>query len=313
MYLRYYAPDYDQESHEKIIEFLREIKERYGITCEEIPVRNKEWYKKSIKMTERKVYEKDLKPQTRVIKENDPAGETVYQKFKSRSGHIFVAGTIAVIENDRVLWGTPYKQKEFLEEVLEKGEKVFDRFKTGKRLIDIHEDFFNWLIKKNLPESGINRERKCWIREIVLGFKRLGIKKEDIKRDFDSVVYEKLEDEARKSYRKMCELKIVDDDWYKSRLQKELSLKYGFGKPLYVVRADFLITVDKRAWILEGKEKLNYESIGQVLVYKDLLLEDYPELEEIKMGIVCDEVDPILEKTCNKLNIEIFGDFGSEK
>lgn len=60
------------------------------------------------------------------------------------------------------------------------------------------------------------------------------------------------------------------------------------------------------AWrLMKIKPKLNYKVPGQVLVYKELLLEDHPELREVKPAIaVLSETDPILEETCKKLGIE---------
>ena len=68
----------------------------------------------------------------------------------------------------------------------------------------------------------------------------------------------------------------------------------------------FLILSEGSNWVIEGKKKLNYEAIGQVLVYNDLLKEDYLGLGEIKKGIACFEGDERLEPTCKKLGIEVF-------
>jgi hypothetical protein len=69
---------------------------------------------------------------------------------------------------------------------------------------------------------------------------------------------------------------------------------------------DFLVLFDDHCWVLEGKEKLNFEAIGQVLVYRELIKEDYPHLGEVRMGVICFEGDSILEKTCKNLEIEVF-------
>ncbi|MEA2033306.1 MAG: hypothetical protein U9N41_06970 [Euryarchaeota archaeon] len=303
-YLRYYAPDYDQNEHGRILQLLEEIKRKHGIEYEEIPVEERDWYNRKPVMTERAVYENYLKPQTRVIKSNDPDAETVAKKFKSRSGNIFVAGTIAAIEDEKVLWGTPFKQSEFLEGVLEKGWGLINKFQSGKEVKDIHSELFKRLKENNLPQPEIRD--KVWLREIVVGFRKAGIRKEDVNREYDEDIAKKFDEELKIAYKKMCELNLIDDIWYKKTLQRDLSSKYGFGSPLFVMFVDFLVLSEGSNWVIEGKEKLNYEAIGQVLVYKDLLKEDYLELGEIKKGIACFEGDERLEPTCKKLGIEVF-------
>lgn len=44
---------------------------------------------------------------------------------------------------------------------------------------------------------------------------------------------------------------------------------------------------------MEIKPKLNYKVSGQVLVYKELLLEDHPELRKVKLAMtILSETDP---------------------
>lgn len=219
-YLRYYAPDYDQNEHGRILQLLEEIKRKHGIEYEEIPVEERDWYNRKPVMTEREVYENYLKPQTRVIKSNDPDAETVAKKFKSRSGNIFVAGTIAVIEGEKVLWGTPFKQSEFLEGVLEKGRGLINKFQSGKEVKDIHSELFKRLKENNLPQPEIRD--KAWLREIVVGFRKAGIRKEDVNREYDEDIAKKFETELKIAYKKMCELNLIDDIWYKKTLQRDL-------------------------------------------------------------------------------------------
>lgn len=303
-YLRYYAPDYDQNKHEKILQLLEEIKRKHGIEYEEIPVKKREWYNRKPVMTEREVYENHLKPQTRVIKSNDLDTETVAKKFKSRSGNIFVAGTIAVIDNKKVLWGTPFKQSEFSEEILEKGRRLINKFQYGKEVKDIHSELFKRLKENNLPQPEIRD--KVWLREIVVGFRKAGIRKEDVNREYYDDMAKKYDEETKIVDKKMCELNLIDDRCYKKTLQKNLSSKYGFLPSLSVMFVDFLVLSEGSNWVIEGKKKLNYEAIGQVLVYNDLLKEDYLGLGEIKKGIACFEGDERLEPTCKKLGIEVF-------
>lgn len=335
-WLRYYAATYDENEHRKILALLEEIKRRHGIDYEEIPIKRREWYNKKPIMAETDVYERHLKPQTRVIKEN--TGFTVAELFKSRSGYIYVAGTIAVVEDNYVIWATPFKQIEFLERVLNNPEQIYE-FKSGrgKEIKNIHDELFKRIVKRNLPEPEVDRRDKIWIREVATGFKRVGIeiKKRDIANEVERL-YESFREKYRinrslneleaeglrritksmksmkQSYEnyKICKDRIgtflIDETLYKKGLQKVLSDVYGFGCPLLIVFADFVVLSKRSNWVIEGKKELNYEAIGQVLVYKDLLEEDYPELGELKMGIACLRSDPRLKETCKKLGINVF-------
>lgn len=305
--LRYYAPSYNPGEHERILQLLEEIKRKHGIEYEEIPIEERDWYKRKSIMTEREVYENHFKPQTRVIKSNDPYGETAARKFKPRSGYIVIAGTIAVVENGKVLWGTRFRPLEFLENVLKKGQNLVSKFQSRQsrsEMKDIHSELFRRLKESNLPQLEI--KDKIWLREIVVGFRRAGIRKEDVKREYDENIAKRFDEELRRAYKKMCDLNLIDEWWYRKFLQKYLSDIYGFGYPLLVMFVDFLVLSEDSNWIIEAKKELNFKSIGQVLVYKDLLEEDYPELGKVKMGIACSATDERLEQTCKKLGIEIF-------
>ena len=134
MHLRYYAPYYDRETHEKILSYLQNIKKKHNIDYEEIPVRpwSPEWYSKKAEKSETYVYDYQLKPYSQVIIENcnkliemglNLYCDTVFSKFKSRSGNIYVAGTIVVVENDAILLALKYENEifEFLEALLREG------------------------------------------------------------------------------------------------------------------------------------------------------------------------------------------------
>ncbi len=179
-WLRYYAPTYDRNEHFEILTLLEEIRKRYGIEYEIIPVKKRDWYDKEPIMSEEEVYEKHLKPQTKVIKEN--VGESSAKIFKSRSGNIYVAGTIAVIEDGHVIWAYPFKQTEFLRKVLDDPEIIY-KFKSGRRgeIKNVHDKIFEALMERNLPEPKIHREEKIYIREVATGFKIIGISWKDIR------------------------------------------------------------------------------------------------------------------------------------
>ena len=134
MLLRYYSPFYEKEKHLEIINLLEEIKWRHGIEYEEVSVCSypPNWYLKEMKIGEAYVYEYQLKPYSQLILANCEKlrskglrlyCETVSSKFKSRSGNVYVAGTIAVVENGVVLLALKYKEEifEFLRALLKEG------------------------------------------------------------------------------------------------------------------------------------------------------------------------------------------------
>ncbi|WP_324736273.1 hypothetical protein VFC49_04010 [Thermococcus sp. SY098] len=145
MHLRYYAPYYNEKVHHKILELLGDIKRKHEIEYEEIPVRRwfLEWYSKEAKMSEAYVYEYHLKPYSHLILFNcnkliqmglDLHCDAISSKFKSRSGNIYVAGTIAVVENDAVLLALKYENEifEFLEAVLREGWSLLKVLEKAK-------------------------------------------------------------------------------------------------------------------------------------------------------------------------------------
>lgn len=62
----------------------------------------------------------------------------------------------------------------------------------------------------------------------------------------------------------------------------------------------------KRVWILEVKERLNEEAIGQILRDEYHFTQDNPEIIIEGKGIVCHLTDELLEPVCNNLKIRIF-------
>jgi hypothetical protein len=171
----------------------------------------------------------------------------------------------------------------------------------------MHQELFDWLREKNLPENEIPRDEKEWFREIAVGFNRLGMEKPDLSESYRRAAEEIIKDEnIKRILRKQQQLKLLDSDLYKKIAQKEWSRDYGFFRPSLIQSIDYVCIIGKRAWVLEGKDYPTHEAIGQVLGYKDLFKEDYPLFEEVKMGIVCKNPNPLNEPTCSKLGISIF-------
>lgn len=149
------------------------------------------------------------------------------------------------------------------------------------------------------------------VREVAVGFRRLGIDPGECFVDCNiPVIQEVLRSDSdprlKESIEAMCRYSLADNMWYRKICQESLSEKYGFGRVNMIKFIDLLVLGDDNVWVVEVKPKLNYEALGQVLVYKDLLGEDHPELGELKTAIiVCEESDPIIEKTCEKHGIKI--------
>lgn len=143
--MRYYAPYFKKEVHDRILYYLEEIRKIHGIDYEEVPVRawSLDWYSKTAKISEAIVYEQHLKPYSSLILANcdklvrnglDLHCDTVSSKFKSRRGNIHVAGTIAVVENDVVLLALKYEDEifEFLKALLREGQSLLSILEKTK-------------------------------------------------------------------------------------------------------------------------------------------------------------------------------------
>lgn len=74
---------------------------------------------------------------------------------------------------------------------------------------------------------------------------------------------------------------------------------------------DLICETDPEIWILEGKNRLNYEALGEVLTYSTLYAEEFPE-KRLKMGIVCGTTEEEILKTCRKQGVTVFEVIGEE-
>ena len=71
---------------------------------------------------------------------------------------------------------------------------------------------------------------------------------------------------------------------------------------------DFILKEIKHRWVwlLEAKQELNAEVIGQILIDKYIFPEDYPQLHVKGSGIICGKADEILKDVCKRLGIKVF-------
>lgn len=187
---------------------------------------------------------------------------------------------------------------------LEKAREIQETWK-------LHDRLFKKLKERNLPHPETPREDKTYFREIVAGWERLGIERHPEYEKRTERISKQLSGNARKSFRKLVELGLIDRKWFNKMMRKGLSKRKAYGGygallPGQLKSIDYVVCdVGNVAWIIEGKGKLNYEAIGQVMVYSDLFVEDNPTFSEVKKGVACEETDRLLEATCKKNDIEV--------
>ena len=175
---------------------------------------------------------------------------------------------------------------------------------------ECHDRAFRFVLEKGVPEPGVV------VREVAVGFRRLGMDPGECRIDCESPQIKRLleDPKLREPLKTMCDRGLVDYHWYRRVCKEELSRKYGFGTANRVKFIDLLLLGANDTWVIEVRRKLDYEALGQVLVHKDLLEEDHPGLGETKAAIlVYEETDPLIEKTSEKLGIKIIYLQKSEK
>jgi len=89
--------------------------------------------------------------------------------------------------------------------------------------------------------------------------------------------------------------------------------KLGKGKAKYEVkigskgkRIDLVFEKEDEIWLIEAKRQLNFEALGQILTYKKLYEKEISPLKNIKLGIICEEVDEEIEEVCKREEVIIF-------
>ena len=89
-------------------------------------------------------------------------GESPTRIFKTRSGNISIAGTVAVIDEfDRVVYVSKYNSENFLRHVLREGKRLLWRFTVAHdEPKDIHKILRRKMEEFNLPEPDIPRNSK---------------------------------------------------------------------------------------------------------------------------------------------------------
>jgi len=60
------------------------------------------------------------------------------------------------------------------------------------------------------------------------------------------------------------------------------------------------------AWVIEIKERLNFEVLGQILIDKYYFPMEYPDIRVKGYGILCEEKDEIIEAVFKHHAVQIF-------
>jgi hypothetical protein len=232
MKLRYYAPAYD--AHEEIINLLNEIKQKNGLDYEVFEIRRK---RSSYGLGaypdpqhQKEIYEKDFKPRARTLKPR--IGESVARALRSRRGRggYFIAGTIALIEKNKVEWFSSYSDP--LYEVWKSYDEKHPR--TLGFLKMILERGVEPL--KEILHRGAESEHDKLIKEFVSS----------------GLLPGKFEEEVP-----VGEAMIIVD-------------KYGVEKKVGRKTIDLVCKTSTENWVIEVEPELNATSLGQVLIYGDL-------------------------------------------
>ena len=78
--------------------------------------------------------------------------------------------------------------------------------------------------------------------------------------------------------------------------------RLGIDQPYMRFVAECL--AGKRVWVVELKEHLSSEALGQVLVYQHHFSRTYPELPVVRSLVACLRSDPVVEEVCRYTGIE---------
>lgn len=94
-------------------------------------------------------------------------------------------------------------------------------------------------------------------------------------------------------------------------LDSLIKKKLGEGKAEFEVsvrrkQIDMVFEKENEIWLVEAKEKLNFEALGQVLTYEKLYREQFSPQKALKLGIVCEEGDSGIEQACQSQGMKVF-------
>lgn len=134
MKLRYYSDDFDKERHEKKLELLNRIHNKWEIGIEIKRVRKRHgeipnYGRPVAESSSEEAWKQDFR-NNRALSQNLGPNRAPSDVFKSNSGNPQIASIIAIVDGP-VQWGVQYQKGiEFLQEVLDEGEDVIEQVYT---------------------------------------------------------------------------------------------------------------------------------------------------------------------------------------
>lgn len=160
--IKYYADDFERERHEREVELLNEIYERYGIEVGIVRVNPRhgslpEFRGDVEEISKEKAWKRDFSG-NRALSRN--IGERPSKAFKTRSGYIVIAGAVGVVDGS-LQWADKHGRAiKFLEKVLEKGESAIrEVYVKEEKKEDLHErtarEFVEAGIISGRPKFGV--------------------------------------------------------------------------------------------------------------------------------------------------------------
>jgi hypothetical protein len=192
------------------------------------------------------------------------------RRLRSRGGRgtAHVDGVICVFEKENPIYFAPsLKRNEFLKGILENGPAYIEQKVKENRSKEIKKE-------KELIEDFLHKAKDFGFTGTLEENVGIGGETLEIKSKEKSEKYQKF---AKRFY---------------SISQKEIDILHE--KP------------DGSCDIIEVKDKLNWEAIGQVIGYRILLAKERNiSKEKIGMCVVCRWADEALKKVCEELNIRV--------
>lgn len=231
MKIRYYASNHEIDS--EVLNLLVQVKTRHGIEYEISQIRMKESKFGTYADPEhqKEIYTKDFKPRARTLKSR--IGESVARALRSQQGRggYFVAGTIALVEENKVEWFACNSDP---------------LYQTWKSYDEEHPLTLGLL--KMILDKGINQLEK----EVI----DRGKESEHDKLIKQFVNSNLLPGKFREEVSVGKAMFVVD--------------KYGEKKETGKKSIDLVCETPTENWVIEVEPRLNATALGQVLVYSEL-------------------------------------------
>ena len=256
--LRYYAPYFDEKIHEKILELLNEVRSKHDIDFEIIEVSRE---------TEREIYRKDFVSRAKIL--SGRIGGSVARALRSRRGHVYLRGTIALVLKDRLEWFASYT------------DPLYKKWKSFDQGAPTTIGILRMILEKGKP-----------LVEEIMG--RPLIRQAEHAQIVDLFIDSN-------------ELKLIEKPEREVSIGKEIIIfdKYGKKKEVGKKIVDIVCKTSEATWVIEAKQYLNAEAIGQALVYKELYQKQHPQ-EKVRCGVVCKYADKELYEIGKRYIDEIF-------